>query len=160
MSRKKDLLSGVLVAFVLLLVGVAAVYVLWPQLQPHATLRLGDGIFTAKIANTDAERAQGLSNTDQLPANQAMIFIFDKDDKWPMWMKDMSYPIDILWLNKDKQVVYIVKNASPDSYPDKFVPSSDARYVIELPAGTVDSKAIRTNDSAVFDNVSGTGGTS
>lgn len=154
---RKHIFSGVLVTLVLVLVGAAAFYVMWPQMQPHTTLRIGDGVFAARVATSDTDRATGLSNTNNLPADQAMIFVFNSDYKWPMWMKNMNYPLDMLWLNKDKNVVHIVKNASPDSYPDKFVPNSDARYVIEVPAGTVDQKTIRIGSGAMFDenNLSG-----
>lgn len=150
-ERKKDVLPGVLVTLVLALVGAAALYILWPQLQPKAMLRIGDGVFSARVATTEVERTQGLSGTTQLRADQAMIFVFDSDNKWSMWMKDMDYPIDIVWTDSNKKIVYIVKNAPADSYPEKFTPNKDARYVIELPAGTVDGKSIKVNSGVVFD---------
>lgn len=150
-GRKKSLSSSLLVICVVLLVGVAAFYALWPQLQPHVTLHLGDGVFKAKLAKTEAAREQGLGGTSQLASDQAMIFVFSKDEKWSMWMRDMNYPIDMIWLNSNKQVVYIVKNASPDSYPENFTPNTAARYVIEVPAGTVDAKTIHTDSQAAFD---------
>ncbi len=64
----------------------------------------------------------------------------------------MKYPIDIVWLDKDKKVVYIVKNAPPESYPyENFTPKQDARYVLELPAGTVSKKSIAIGKEAMFD---------
>jgi uncharacterized membrane protein (UPF0127 family) len=57
-----------------------------------------------------------------------------------------------VWLDKEKKVVYIVKNAQPEGYPQQdFTPKQDARYVLELPAGTVSSKSIIVGKSAVFD---------
>lgn len=145
-------LSWMLALFVLLLVGLAALYLIWPQIQPHTTLRLGDGVFNTQVAKTDATRTKGLSGTSDLHSDRGLIFVFDSDSKWPIWMKDMNYPIDIVWLDSDKKVVYIVTNAPPDSYPDQtFTPSKDARYVIELKAGTVSQKAIKVNGQAVFD---------
>jgi uncharacterized membrane protein (UPF0127 family) len=81
-----------------------------------------------------------------------MIFVHSTDDKWAVTMKDMNFPVDIVWLDSDKKVVYIVKNAPPESYPyEQFVPKKKARYVIELPAGTVGGKSIDINGSATFD---------
>jgi uncharacterized protein len=81
-----------------------------------------------------------------------MLFVYDRDDKWPIVMKGMNYPIDIVWLNKDKEVVYIVKKAPPESYPyETFIPKQDSRYVIELPSGTVDRKSIKIGKAASFD---------
>lgn len=158
MSRPKDLMSWGLVALVLVLVGFGAYYVFLPQLQPHVTLHLGDGIFTSRLARTEAEREKGLSGTHSLRDDQAMLLIYDSDDKWPIWMKDMNYPIDIIWLDKDKTVVYIVKNAPPESYPyEQFTPKEKARYVVEVPAGTVAKKKIVIGAQANFDenNVEG-----
>jgi uncharacterized membrane protein (UPF0127 family) len=152
MSRRKDIFSWGLIVLVLLLVAAAAVYILWPQLQPHATVRIGDGVFAAKVVNTPADRAKGLSGTDNLRQDQAMLFVYDTDDKQAIWMKDMNYPIDIVWLDKDKKVVYIVKNAPPESYPyETFIPKQDARYVLELPAGSVGQKSITIGLTAMFD---------
>lgn len=153
MSRRKDILSWGLVVFMLLLVGAAAVWVLGPQLfRPHTTLRVGDGVFQAQVADSDAEREKGLSGTSYLSQDQAMLFVYDRDDKWSIWMKDMNYAIDIVWLDKDKEVVYIVKNAKPESYPyETFIPKRDARYVMEFAAGTVDKKTITVGSKAVFD---------
>jgi uncharacterized membrane protein (UPF0127 family) len=150
--KRNKFLSWLLVVFMLLLVAVAAFYVLKPQLEQHTTLRLGDGVFKARVAKTDAEREKGLSGTAKLRDDQAMLFVFGSDGKWSIWMKDMSYPIDIVWLNKDKKVVHIVKNAPPESYPyESFVSKEDARYVVELPAGTADKKRIVIDKQAAFD---------
>lgn len=146
------MLSWGLVVLVLGLIVATALYVLWPQLQPHATVRLGDGVFLAQVAKTDEERAKGLSGTSGLRENQAMLFVYDTDNKWPIWMKEMNYPLDIIWLDKDKKVVYIVKNAPPESYPyESFVPKQEARYIVELPAGTVGKKSINVGSAASFD---------
>ena len=152
MSRRKDILSWGLIVFVLLLVASTALYVLWPQLQPHTDLHLGDGVFKAVVAKTDTDRATGLSNTHGLSEDQAFLLVYQSDAKWPITMQGVSFPIDIVWLNKDKQVVYIVKNAPPESYPyETFVSKEDARYVVELPAGTVGTKAVTIGSTATFD---------
>lgn len=152
MSLRKDVWSWGVVAIVLVLVAVAAFW-LWPQLaQPHTKLRLGDGVFKARIADSPAEREKGLSGTPHLGQDQALLFIYDTDDRWSIWMKDMNFAIDIVWLDKSKKVVHIVKNAQPESYPhESFSPSGPARYVVEFVAGTVDAKKINIGDTAKFD---------
>jgi uncharacterized membrane protein (UPF0127 family) len=155
MDKQRDALVWVLVGFTLLLVGAAAFYTLWPNVQPHVTVKIGDGVYKADVAKTNAERTKGLSGTSSLRNDQALLLVYESDDKWPIWMKDMNYPIDILWLDSDKRVIYIVKNAPPDSYPDEqFVPKKDARYVLELPAGSVSEKNIAINLQATFDETS------
>lgn len=152
MNHHKDALSWVLIGFTLLLVAAAAFYVVSPQLQPHVTVKAGDGVYKASIAKTAAERTKGLSNTASLRQDQALLMVYEADGKWPIWMKDMSYPIDIVWIDSAKKVVHIVKNAPPDSYPDEqFSPKKDARYVLELPAGSVAQKNITIDMQTTFD---------
>lgn len=152
MSRRKDAFTWVLIAGVLLLIGAAAFYMLLPQLQPHTTVHVGDAVFTTQVAKTQEARDKGLGGTYKLRDDQAMLFVYDSDDKWAVNMKDMNYPIDIIWLDKDKKVVYIVKNAPPESYPyESFAPKEEARYVLEVNAGTVGAKKINIGATATFD---------
>ena len=152
MSLRRDALSWGLVGVVLLLVGAASMYVLWPQLQPHVDLKLGDGVYKAQVAKTQDARDKNLTGVSGLADDQAMLLVYDSDGKWRMTTQNTNFPVDIVWLNKDKQVVYILKNAPPESYPyDSYVPTTDARYVIELAAGTVGKKAITIGTTAIFD---------
>ena len=77
--------------------------------------------------------------------------VFDSNDMHGIWMKDMKFPLDLVWLDSSKKVVYIVKNAPPET-PTKtvYVPKDPALYVIELPAGSVQKAGIKTGDTAVF----------
>lgn len=152
MSRKRDALSWGLVILFLGAMISAALYVLWPQIQPHTTVRIGDGVFITRVAKTAAARERGLSETQDIRQDQAMLLVYKEDGKWSVSMKDMKYSLDIVWLDKEKKVVYIVKNAQPEGYPQQdFTPKQDSRYVLELPAGTVSSKSIIVGKSAVFD---------
>lgn len=150
MSNQKDKTSIWLIAALLLVVGVAAFLLIEPQLRPRVSLSIGDGLFKARVAHTQAQRDKGLSGVGHLASNEAMLFQFDHSDKWAIWMKDMKIPLDIVWLDGEKKVVYIVKGASPDDYPKSYVPNDPAQYVVELPAGTVDAKRIKIGSKATF----------
>jgi uncharacterized membrane protein (UPF0127 family) len=81
---------------------------------------------------------------------------FDSDDQWGIWMKDMKIPLDIVWLDKDKKVTYIVENASPELSTTKtFIPETPTRYVVELPAGTVNKAGINKGAVATFNEHKG-----
>lgn len=152
MSKLHTGLSWLLVVGVLLLVGAAAYLMLEPKLRPHVSVQLGGTMFSARVATTDEEKTKGLSGTPSLAEGEAMLFVYDHDDKWSIWMKEMRYPIDIVWLNKDKKVVHIVKNAPPESYPyESFTPKEDARYILELAAGTTSKRSIVIGTPATFD---------
>jgi uncharacterized membrane protein (UPF0127 family) len=67
-------------------------------------------------------------------------------------MKDMQFPLDIVWLSDTKQVVYIKQNADHTLGTEvTYTPTADARYVLELPAGSVADASIRLGTYAQFD---------
>lgn len=132
----------------LFVIAGAAVVLLQMQ-RDESTLRLGGQEYQVAVMRTDEELQRGLSGTDTLATNQAMIFVFARDAKWPIWMKDMNYPIDIVWLDNDRRVVHTVSGAQPSSYPGtEFVPAVASRYVIELSNGTVERLGIKKGDLA------------
>jgi uncharacterized membrane protein (UPF0127 family) len=103
---------------------------------PLTPFTFGRITLQASIADSDAERVQGLSDTPYIPIGIAKVFIFDTSEKWSFWMKDMNYPIDIFWLDADGHVVHVVENVSPDTYPElSFMPPIPAKFVIETKAG-------------------------
>lgn len=136
---------------VALLIYSVVVYMV-AHFQPTVELRIGSGIYHVQVADTEAERQQGLSGVDELKPDGGLLMKFDGDGIWGIWMKDMKIPIDIVWMDKDKKVVYVVKNASPElSTNTTFTPKSSARYVLELPAGSVDKAGIKAGVVADFD---------
>ncbi len=150
MNWIKNNSSALLITGTVVLIVAAAVALILSQMQPATVLRLGNGVFDANIASTQVSREKGLSGLTSLGPQRALIFAFPSDSAWPIWMKDMKVSIDIVWLDKDKKVVYSVKNVSPGDMTI-FKPSSFARYVIELPAGTIDGQRIQTGDIGEFD---------
>lgn len=117
----------------LTLIGVASVQV-W-QRPTQVRLGLPDRAFKLEVAKGAADRAQGLAGRDSLPQDQGMLFIFPKDKKPCMWMKDMRFPLDILWLDAQQRIVHMARNLSPLTYPQVFCPRAPAAYVVELNAG-------------------------
>jgi len=142
------ILTGGLVA---ILIGLVVGYVV-NNFTPTTPLRIGSGVYNLMVADTDAELAQGLSGVKELKGDGGLLMKFDHDDTWGIWMKDMKIPLDIVWLDKDKRVVYIVRNASPESSTSvTYTPKKVARYVIELPADGAEKAGIKIGSQAMFD---------
>jgi uncharacterized membrane protein (UPF0127 family) len=79
-----------------------------------------------------------------------MLFVFDRPDTYSFWMKDMNFPIDIIWLSSDMKVVYTKKNARPELYPEIYIPKEKAKYVLEVVAGFSDKNNLQEGDSVLF----------
>ncbi len=116
----------------------------------ETAVTIGDATVIARLAITADERSQGLSGRASLSETEAMLFFFDEDARHSFWMKDMLISIDIIWISKDKQVVHIVPNASPTSYPASFSSDDNARYVLEVPAGWAKRHGVQLGSIATF----------
>ena len=109
----------------------------------------------AEAASTPASRKKGLSKKDSVPFNQGMLFVFDNPGQYGIWMKDMRFAIDILWLDEDKKVVDIAVDVPPqqdkrDSELTIYKPSHNSKYVLEVNAGLVRLNSIQVGDQAFF----------
>ncbi len=104
--------------------------------------------FEARVSDTEALRQKGLSGSSGLGAGEAMLFVFDSPEPAGFWMKDMLFPIDMVWIGDDFRVVTVAARVSPDTYPRVFYPKAPARYVVELASGTADRIGFREGDAA------------
>lgn len=107
-------------------------------------------LLTYDLAQSPEEQAKGLSGRTSLAENQGLIFIFVQPGVQCFWMKDMRFPIDIIWMNANKEIVHIEQNVSPSTYPNAFCPNVDAQYVLEVNAGVADKLNIRPDQKLFF----------
>lgn len=94
-------------------------------------MHIGEIPMRVQIANSDAERTQGLSGRDDLDDINGLLFVFPETDYHGIWMKDMNFPIDIIWIDEDLKVININKGVTPETYPRIYRPDRPARYVVE-----------------------------
>lgn len=143
---------GPIIALILILVIIVVVFVILPAIQTTVDLRLSDGIFRARIATDENDRQKAIPSTTKLDNNQAVLLAFPSESKWGVAVKDVKVSADVVWLDKDKKVVYALKNIPPDEYSTKiYYPKDAAKYMIEFPAGTIDSKSINKGNKATFE---------
>ncbi len=111
-----------------------------------------DGCFRVELATTAQERSEGLMFRESLEKDKGMLFIFEEEQRYAFWMKNTYIPLDIIWMNKDKQVVFIKKNAQPCERQacGNYAPGKEALYVLEVNAGSVGSAGINIGDMASF----------
>lgn len=132
-SKKPGYIKGLLIMGALLLLLLPTLF----YRPATATLRVHGVVYHLDIAATDETRLRGLGGRSSMKDDQGMVFVFDQPKSECFWMKDMQFPLDIIWMDANKKVVYIEKNVVPGTYPKSFCPSENAKYVIELGAGQV-----------------------
>ncbi len=102
----------------------------------------GETAVDVEIASSPQAREHGLSGRTGLGAGKGLLFIFENDGNWGIWMKGMTFSIDIIWVDSAGRVVTVQPSVSPDTYPKVFYPSLPARYVLEVPAGFARTNSI------------------
>ena len=143
--------SKLLMIITLFLVIIVSITLIFNNLQSKTEVQIGASVFNVWVASDSISREKGLSSVERLRQNEGLLMVFQRNDTWGIWMKDMKIPIDIVWLNSDKKVVHIVTDASPDLSTSKtFYPESLARYVLEISAGTVRRSGIKLDQTAVL----------
>ncbi len=103
--------------------------------------------FNVEIARTAEEKLRGLKNREILPKDEGMLFIYSEEKQRNFWMKDVLIPLDIIWINKDKEIVFIEENAQPCKNNCPVVASDKkAKYVLEVKGGICQDIGIRVGD--------------
>jgi hypothetical protein len=135
-------------AFVLLLAG-ALPAAADPPLADAGVLILvtqaGRFQLAVEVADTPAERRQGLQGRSALAENAGMLFDFGTPQRVAMWMLNTYIPLDMLFLADDGRVVAIAKNTVPLSL-DRIGIEDPVRAVLEVPAGVADRLKVRAGD--------------
>lgn len=108
---------------------------------------LGSHEFKVKLANTSKERAKGLGNKNNICYDCGMLFEFPEPGKYSFWMKDMRFPLDILWISGSR-VVKLEKNIASD-YKGILMSEVEADMVLEINAGKSDEFNIKVGDSII-----------
>lgn len=106
-----------------------------PTEQLTVETAAGPQIFTVEVAATDSDRATGLMNRKEMPADAGMLFVFEENGEKFFWMKNTYISLDMIFIDESGRIVSIAKDTVPLS--EKIVPSGgNARYVLEVNAGT------------------------
>ena len=128
-----------------------------PQNTTPSTIKveIKGKFYNLEVADTKEKRTKGLMNRTSLDKDGGMIFIFGNSSIYPFWMKNTLISLDIIWLDKDKKVVYIKENAQPcettfQAVCGTIIPNKMAKYVVELNAGEVEVLGLKENDSIEF----------
>ncbi|MBP9749336.1 MAG: DUF192 domain-containing protein [Candidatus Pacebacteria bacterium] len=112
----------------------------------NVSLGIRDALMSVEVVSKPDERRKGLSGREVIAEDAGMLFVFPTDELHGIWMPDMHFSIDILWLDTSLQVVDVHEGATPESYPEAFMPRRRARYVLEVPSGFVQTHGVRVGD--------------
>ncbi len=148
-----------LTLFMFLLMLAAALGCGVPQTEDpdQAAVRIsGKATYSVDMAVTAAERQQGLSGREFMAQDTGMLFVFEDEQPRQFWMKDMRFPLDIIWIDGQCRLAGVSADVPtpPPNADDADIPrapsQSPARYVLELNAGEWERAGLSAGDLIEF----------
>ena len=119
---------------------------------PTGTLIIGGRVAVrVELARSVQEKMRGLSGRADLKSGHGMLFMYERPQPIGIWMKDMRFPLDILWMQEGR-IVHIERNAPPltPAAPER-VYTATGDLVLEVPAGFVGQHKVRLGDPVRFE---------
>ncbi len=115
-------------------------------------IMFGKKRFNVYIADSFGKKALGLMHRPSIKPDEGMLFIFRKEGRYDIWMPNMKFSIDIIWLDSGYKILKVVENAEPCeslfSCPPYLSPDN-ARYVLEFNAGTARREGMKPGEAFV-----------
>jgi len=100
--------------------------------------KIGGQAIEAYVADTDANRSEGLMNVTKLPENTGMLFVFDGQQTLSFWMKNTLIPLAIGFID-NKGTLVDIQEMIPASPVQLQVPTYQSRkpatYALEMNKG-------------------------
>ncbi|MDQ2050800.1 DUF192 domain-containing protein [Natronolimnohabitans sp. A-GB9] len=149
--------------FLLALVGVGVIVLLALQIglitppwaEDSADVRVVDGdtgdelaVVDVEVADTPSERYTGLSDHEDLPEGDGMLFVHSNEDERTYVMREMDFDIDIIFIDSDREITTIEHARAPEPGEDgeDLEYTGQAQYVLEVPRGYANETGMDVGD--------------
>ena len=106
-------------------------------------------IIFVEVANTQAQRQQGLQNRSFLKKDSGMLFVFKDEGFHSFWMKNTYVPLDIAFIDRTHRIVDI-QQMIPLNIRLRYKPAYAAKYALEVNAGWMQENNVQVNDKVLF----------
>ena len=135
------ILFGIITILVIFILGK-------PKSTKYTNVEIGGTVIKVEIADTMEKQVRGLMFRENLGENEGMLFVFGREDFQGIWMMNMSFPIDIIWIDSGNNIVDVVKKAQPCRLDcPTHVPKERAKYVLEVNSGFAEKHGIKIGDT-------------
>jgi uncharacterized membrane protein (UPF0127 family) len=112
--------------------------------EPDVSIETKLSLDTVHLACTQGEKQTGLSTFDSLPSDEGMLFPYQNEQKISIWMKDMDFRIDAVWIDAQGKITTIERDIPLCGTDCSF--SGRGKYLLELNAGTAEAHNLKQGD--------------
>ena len=149
MQRK--ILLMIISIFILLIIIIATMLINF-NYKKQTEVCFKNHCFKIELAVSPEERSKGLMLREKLDQDKGMLFVFEKEEECPFWMKDTLIPLDIIWINENNEVVFITSNAQPckDLFCPVIKPDKKAKYVLEINGGIAENIGLTEGERMIW----------
>ncbi|MEM0201038.1 MAG: DUF192 domain-containing protein [Candidatus Micrarchaeaceae archaeon] len=116
-------------------------------------LKIGKKTLNVLLADSFSKQLLGLMYRKSLAKNEGMLFIFKKSSKYGIWMLNMKFNIDIIWLDNNLKIIDSLQNVKPCTSLLKcktYYPKSPSKYVLEVNSGFISQNKIKNSVKVKF----------
>lgn len=105
-----------------------------------------------EVMDEPAEHAKGLMGRSGLDETEGMLFIFEYSGEHLFWMKNMKFPIDMIFVDHELKIVHIEEKVPPCTQEscDVYGPKQDIKYVVEVISGFANMHDIKEGQKIFF----------
>ena len=127
-----------------------------PKLTNISVVRVDETDFPVELAVEPDERIRGLSGRAALSPGTGMLFVVEVESRFRFWMREMEFPLDIVWIGAGCRVVDISVNVPPPepgtALADlpRYSPGVPALYVLEINGGEAEALGLGVGDPVEF----------
>jgi uncharacterized membrane protein (UPF0127 family) len=126
------------------------------QAPNEGVFSTSDGNVTVEleVADSSREREKGLMRRESLAEDRGMLFIFPSESERIFWMKDTLIPLDIIFIDADREVVDIDQAEPQPGVPHEelklYRSDSPAKYVVEVNQGFAERNGVERGSKFYF----------
>ncbi len=123
-----------------------------PEQPVFEQVQINSTLLKVEIADTQSKRSKGLSGREAIASDEGMLFVFPDIQKRSFWMKDLQFPLDLIWI-RGEVIADIFPNIQPPlpNQADDALPiyQSDREVdkVLEVLGGTTQRLNIKVGDT-------------
>jgi uncharacterized membrane protein (UPF0127 family) len=151
MKIKKKFLIIILVVLLLFLIILMFNFVLNKKAIKKTKISLNKCSFLVETVDDNGSRYKGLSFRNKLKEDEGMLFLFENKEIRTFVMRDMNFPIDIIFIS-DNEIVNFFENCEPEKKNNLslYKSSNPVNFVLEVSRGMIDKCKIKEGDVVTY----------